>query len=308
MTSPTVTLNKREEAMLPRARLTGVWSVIRGLISNPISLFGLIVLIVIVVFALAGPSLAPHDPTLQSLRLRLRPPVWEVGAEPGYILGTDNLGRDVFSRIIYGARVSLIVGIASVMLQGLIGVTAGLVAGYLGGWIDNVIMRIADVQQSLPFLILAVAVAAVLDASLLNVIFVLGFTGWVTYGRVIRSQALSLREREFVEAARALGSGSGTILIRHILPNVLPSVTVIGTLTVSTMILAEASLSYLGLGVPPPNVTWGGMVADGRGYLSTGWWVSVLPGIALFLTVFSINVVGDRLRELVDPKLRGRSL
>lgn len=289
-----------------RPRFRGATRLLRGLLANPVSMFGTVVLVVVVVFAVAAPLIAPHDPNVQSLRLRLKPPAWEAGAIDGFWLGTDALGRDVLSRIIYGARISLIVGIASVLLQGAIGVTLGMVAGYFGRWPDNLIMRTADVQQSIPFLILAVAMAAVLDTSLINIIAVLGFTGWVTYGRVIRSQVLSLREREFVEASRALGGSGAMIILRHILPNIMPSVTVIGTLTVSTMILAEASLSYLGLGVQPPDVTWGGMVADGRGYLSTGWWVSVMPGLALFLTVFSINVVGDRLRDLIDPRLRGR--
>ena len=213
----------------------------------------------------------------------------------------------MLSRMIYGARISLIVGICAVLLQGIIGVIVGLLAGYFGHRVDNALMRIADVQQSIPFLILAVALAAVVRPSLGNIILVLGVSGWVTYGRVVRSQVLSVREMEYVEAARALGSGHLHIITRHILPNVMPSITVIGTLTISTMILAEASLSFLGMGVPPPTPTWGGMVADGRNYISTAWWVSILPGVLIFLTVLSINLVGDRLREVLDPTLRGDS-
>lgn len=260
--------------------------------------------ILVILSAVAAPVIAPHDPNLQSLRLRLKPPIWQEGSEPGFWLGTDALGRDNLSRILFGARISLLIGVMSVLVQGTLGVTIGLLSGYYGGRIDTILMRIADVQQSIPFLILAVAVAAVLEASLINVILVLGVTGWVTYGRVVRGQVLSVRERQYVEAARAYGSGNGTIIFRHILPNVLPSITVIGTLTISTMILAEASLSFLGLGVPPSLTTWGGMVADGRSYVSTAWWVSVLPGLAIFFTVLSINVVGDKLREILDPTLR----
>jgi peptide/nickel transport system permease protein len=280
---------------------------IRALTSNPISLVSCLLLFLIVSAAVAAPLIAPHDPTVQSLRLRLKPPIWQEGAEPGYWLGTDALGRDVLSRMIYGARISLIVGVCTVLLQGFIGVLVGLLSGYFGESVDNILMRIADIQQSIPFLILAVALAAVVQPSLSNIILVLGVSGWVTYGRVVRSQVLSVREMEFVEAARALGSGHLRIIIWHILPNVMPSITVIGTLTVSTMILAEASLSFLGMGVPPPTPTWGGMVAEGRNYISTAWWVSILPGVLIFITVLSINLVGDRLREVLDPALRSDS-
>lgn len=285
----------------------GLTRLVRAIASNPVSLVSFIVLSMVVLAAITAPLIAPHDPTLQSLRLRLKPPIWQEGAEPGYLLGTDALGRDLLSRMIFGAQISLVVGICTVLLQGIIGVTIGLLSGYFGRWIDNVLMRIADVQQSIPFLILAVALAAVVRPSLSNIILVLGVSGWVTYGRVVRSQVLSVREMDFVEAAHALGSGHLRIILRHILPNVMPSITVIGTLTVSTMILAEASLSFLGMGVPPPAPTWGGMVADGRSYISTAWWVSILPGTLILITVLSINLVGDRLREVLDPTLRSDS-
>jgi peptide/nickel transport system permease protein len=309
--SNTISLSDTAE-IIPDSNLIKRWlyatgKLLRALAANPISLIALLVLFLIVFAAFSAPLIAPHDPTLQSLRLRLKPPIWLPGAEPGYWLGTDALGRDMLSRMIYGAQISLVVGISTVMLQGLIGVLVGLLSGYFGNWVDNLLMRIADVQQSIPFLILAVALAAVVRPSLFNIIFVLGISGWVTYGRVVRSQVLSVRELEFIEAAQALGSGHLRIIIRHILPNVMPSITVIGTLTISTMILAEASLSFLGMGVPPPTPTWGGMVADGRNYISTGWWVSVLPGIVIFITVLSINLVGDRLREILDPTLRNDS-
>lgn len=273
------------------------------LVTNPVNLFSLIVVVVVLVSAIGASILSPHNPATQSLRLRLKPPIWQEGSEPDHLLGTDALGRDMLSRIIYGARISLIVGVTSVLIQGGIGVLLGLFAGYYGKRLDDLIMRLADIQQAIPFLILAVAVAAVLEASLINIIIILGFTGWVTYGRVVRGEVLSLRKREFVEAARALGSSDGRIIFHHILPNVIGSVTVIGTLTVSRMILAEASLSFLGLGVPPPATSWGGMVADGRDYLVTAWWVSILPGMAIFFTVLAINLLGDWLREALDPTL-----
>lgn len=274
------------------------------LVTNPVTLLALIVLILIVIASLFGEALAPHDPALQSLRLRLTPPFWMEDSVAGYPLGTDALGRDMLSRIIYGARVSMYVGLAAVLVQGVLGVLLGLFAGYYGGLLDTIIMRAGDVQQALPFLVLAIAVTAILEASLTNVIIVLGITGWVTYARVVRGQVLSIREREFVEATRALGGTNARIIVRHVFPNVLGSVTVIGTLTISTMILAEASLSFLGFGVPPDIITWGGMVTSGRDYLSSGWWVSIFPGIAIFATVLSINVLGDWLREAIDPTLR----
>lgn len=276
---------------------------ISQLFSNPITLIALIILVLVLIAAIFGPQLVPHDPHLQTLRMRLKPPFWQDGSVQEHLLGTDALGRDMLSRIIFGARVSLIVGVAAVTVQGTIGVFIGLLAGYYGGRVDTVAMRIGDVQQTIPFLILALAITAILDSSLTNVIIVLGITGWVTYARIVRGQVLALREREFIEATRALGSNDFRIILRHILPNVVGSVVVISTLTISTMILAEASLSFLGFGVPPSIVTWGGMVTSGRDYLTIGWWVSILPGIAILLTVLAINVLGDWLREALDPTL-----
>lgn len=282
----------------PRGAL---WRKLRG---NPVSLAALAFLLLVVVGALAAPWLAPHDPNLQSLRLRLRPPAWLPGGDWRHPLGTDPLGRDMLSRILHGARISLLVGVSTVVLQALIGVAAGVVAGYFRGAVDNLIMRVADVQQAIPFLVLVVAVAAVVGPSLWNTILILGVIGWVTYGRLVRAQVLSLVQQEYVTAARALGGRDVRVMVRHLLPNLVAPITVVATLTISTMILVEASLSFLGLGVPPPAATWGGMVADGRNYLVTAWWVSVEPGIAIFLTVLAINLVGDWLREALDPALR----
>ena len=278
--------------------------VARALRRNPSGFAALLFVFLVVLGALAAPWLAPHDPAAQSLRLRLRPPAWLPEGDPAHLLGTDALGRDMLSRILYGSRISLLVGILAVVIQACLGVTAGLLAGYYRGAVDNLVMRFADVQQAIPFLVLVVAVAAVVGPSLLNTILILGVTGWVTYGRVVRAQVLSLVQQEYVAAARSLGGHDGRIMLRHLLPNLVAPVTVVGTLTISSMILVEASLSFLGLGVPPPAPTWGGMVADGRNYLATAWWVSVFPGCAIFFTVLAINLVGDWLREAVDPMLR----
>jgi peptide/nickel transport system permease protein len=265
------------------------------------------VLLAVFLCAVFAPALAPRDPDEQDLTARLLPPAWLAGGVAEYPLGTDALGRDLLSRIIFGARVSMLVGFAAVAVQAGVGCLLGLVSGYVGGRTDAVFMRIADVQLAIPFLVLAIAVMAVLGAGLRNVILVLGISGWVIYGRVIRSEVLTIRVNEYIEAARALGSGSARIMFRHILPNVVSSLLVISTLEVARMIIAEASLSYLGLGVLPPTPTWGGMVSDGRDWIMTSWWVSTLPGAAIFITVLSVNVVGDFLRDRFDPRLRNLS-
>ena len=218
-----------QEGEPDKGRLHGLMQGFRALVANPVHLISFVVLCVVIIAAISAPAVAPHDPTMQSLPLRLKPPVWQSGSVSGYWLGTDALGRDLLSRMIYGARISLVVGVCAVLLQGFIGVIVGLLSGYYGKWVDNTLMRIADVQQSIPFLILAVALAAVVRPSLTNIIFVLGVSGWVTYGRVVRGQVLSVRELEFVEAARALGSGHLRIILRHILPNEMSSITVIET-------------------------------------------------------------------------------
>jgi peptide/nickel transport system permease protein len=260
---------------------------------------GILLLLLVAFMALLAPLVAPHDPTLQNTAMRLKPP-----GTPGYLLGTDPLGRDILSRIIYG-RISLIVGLASVVVAGGVGITLGTIAGYIGGKVDAVIMRLADLQLAIPFLVLALAIAAVLGPSLRNVILVLGISGWVTYARVARGQVLSVRGREFVEAARALGATNGRIIWRHVLPELWAPLIVIASLQVGSMILAEASLSFFGLGVPPSIPTWGRIAADGRDYVTTSWWVATLPGIAIFLTVLGINLLGDWLRDRMDPTLRG---
>ncbi len=268
-----------------------------------VALLGLAVLVVSVVLAALAPALAPADPARNDLLARLTPPMWLDGGSWQHPLGTDTLGRDVVSRMLYGARVSLIVGFSAVVLAGALGVGLGLVAGYYGGRLDDALMRLGDVQLAFPALVLAIAVLAVVGSGLGNVVLVLGVTGWVTYARIARGETLSLRHREFVESARALGARDAGILWRHVLPNVLPSITVVATFSVARTIIAEASLSFLGLGIPPPAPSWGAMLDEGRNYLTTGWWLALFPGLAILAVVLGINVVGDWLRDALDPRL-----
>ena len=271
------------------------------------AVLGLAVIAGAAAMALLAPTLAPTDPVRNSLLERLTQPMWAAGGTAGHPLGTDTLGRDVASRLLYGARVSLIVGFSAVVIAGVLGVVLGLLAGYYRGWPDDLLMRLGDVQLAFPVLVLAVAVLAVLGASLTNVILVLGVTGWIAYARIVRGETLSLKQREFVEAARALGATDRYLLWRHVLPNVLPPVTVVATFSVARTIIAEASLSFLGLGIPPPAPSWGAMLDEGRNYITTGWWLALFPGLAILLLVLGINLVGDWLRDVLDPRVE-RSL
>lgn len=258
----------------------------------------LIVLALVVLCAVLASVLSPFDPNAQDLLTRLSPPQWT----GGHLLGTDNLGRDVLSRLIYGARISLFVGLAVALISGTIGALVGIVAGYRGGWADRVLMRLADVQLAFPAILLALAVVAFLGNGLWVVIIVLGVTNWVSYARVARSSVLSLRERDYVLVARAIGVGPATIMRRHLLPNVLASLITIAALNVASAIVVESALSFLGLGVPADIPTWGSMLADGQLYLGTSWWIAVFPGLALTLTALSINITGDAIRDAVDPR------
>jgi peptide/nickel transport system permease protein len=266
---------------------------------DALAVVGALVVVAAIIVAVAAPVLAPGDPIKNSLLDRLTPPTW--GRE--HPLGTDTLGRDVASRLLHGARVSLIVGFSAVVLAGVVGVALGLVSGWYRGWLDDLLMRLGDVQLAFPVLVLAVAVLAVLGASLLNLIVVLGVTGWITYARIVRGEVLTLRERDFVAAARALGANDAWIVRRHLLPNVLPPIVVVATFSVARTIIAEASLSFLGLGIPAPEPSWGAMLDEGRNYITTGWWLALFPGLAILVVVLGINLVGDWLRDVLDPRL-----
>lgn len=267
-------------------------------------LLGSLILALVVVCAIGAPYLAPFDPNHQVLEDRLIPPFAGQAEAKGHLLGTDHLGRDILSRLIYGSRVSLIVGLTAVTISCFMGCVLGLITGYQGGWLDEVIMRIGDVQLAFPFVLLVIAVVAVVGGGLLNEIIVIGITGWVGYARVIRGQVLSAREKEYVEAARAIGVRIPVILFRHILPNVFSPIIVLATFSVASVIILEAALTFLGLGVDPRTPTWGGMLADGRSHIFTSWWMTVIPGMAIFVTVLAINLLGDWLRDYLDPELR----
>jgi len=241
----------------------------------------------------------------QSLRLRLKPPTMEAADGRAHPFGTDHLGRDVLSRVIHGSRVSLLIGFAAVGVGSLVGATLGIVAGYRRGWFDTVIMTLADAQLAFPFILLAIGIIAVLGPSFPTLVVVVGLSGWMTYARVLRAQVLVLRSREFVDAIHGLGGSTLRIILRHILPNVLSSLVVIATLELARAIVLEATLSFLGLGIQPPTPSWGGMIHEGREYLDSAWWISTFPGLVLMLSSLVVSRLGDWLRDVLDPTLRG---
>ncbi len=249
--------------------------------------------------------LAPHDPEVGALGERFRPPVWQQGGSEKFLLGSDHLGRDVLSRLIFGARVSVVVGFTAVIVAGVLGTGLGILSGYLGGWVDQVIMRLTDSWLALPALTFAIFLAAVVGPSEMNIVIILGLVYWTRYARVIRGEVLSLKERDFVRLAIVAGCSKRTIMKRHILPNVLNSAIVLGTLMLGVVVVTEAALSFLGVGVPPPKPAWGLMLADGKKGLMAGyWWLTVLPGCCIMLMVLSANLLGDWLRVKLDPQLR----
>lgn len=267
-------------------------------------LAGLVVVASVVTMALAAPWLAPHDPYAQDVPARLAPPVWLPGGDWRHPLGTDPVGRDVLSRIVYGARVSVTAGALAVLLAGSVGVLLGLLAGYFGGRVDGVVSNVVAVMMAFPFLLLALAAVAVVGPGFGNIVAVLGVTGWPIYTRVVRAEALNLREREFVVAARALGAPAGRIVGRHLVPNLASTIVVMASLEVARMIILESFLSFLGLGIPMEVPSWGGMLGEGRVYVLTRWWLAAFPGLAIFVTTLGINLVGDGLRDWLDPHRR----
>lgn len=258
-------------------------------------------LALLAVSALIGPALAPHAPGQQDLLSRLAPPAWAANGSPEHLLGADHLGRDLFSRLIVGARISLLVALISVLCSGTIGVAIGLAAGYFGGRLDALLMRVADVQLAIPFILLAIIVVGIFGPTLTNIILVLVLTNWVIYARVIRGEVIALKSRQFVEAARAVGQHDRAIILKHVLPNAFNTVLVVATLDIGRMIFFESALSFLGLGVPPPTVSWGAMLADGKVYMATAWWLATFPGLVITFAILSINQLGDWLRDVLDP-------
>ena len=296
-TAPRETEFRRELRRAVRVMVEARWPVL-----------AMVILLATAIAAAFGPALAPFDPNRQNLVLRLADPMSSGPDGSIFWLGSDVLGRDVLTRLLYGARISLLVGIAAIAIGGTIGIVAGLLSGYFGGWVDDLIMRLADIQLAFPFILLAIMFLVVLGSGIWNLILVLGVGQWVTYARIVRADTLSLREKEFVEAARALGDSTASIIFRTILPNILAPLTVIASFNVASVILSEAALSFLGLGVPPSVPTWGSMLAESRDtLLANKWWLAVFPGVAIVLTVLSFNILGDWLRDFLDPRLRERT-
>ena len=262
------------------------------------------ILLLIVAASALAPWIAPHDPLAVNIRHRLAPPAWMDGGAPQHLLGTDPVGRDLLSRMIYGGRVSLVIGVAAVILSSTIGVMLGLGAGYVGGGTDWTIMTIVNVMLTFPFVLLALAVIAVLGPNLVNMIFVLGVAGWPIYARVVRAETMAIREREFVLAGRALGMSHVRIVFRQILPNLVSAIVVIATLQVAQVIILESFLSFLGLGIQPPTPAWGNMLGEGRVYMLNSWWIATFPGLAIFVTTLAINLMGNALRDWLDPHMK----
>lgn len=283
---------------------SSVGNLFRRLLRSRTGMLGLIIVVLITLVAVFAPLLAAHDPAKTDIMNRLVPPFWMEGGNMSFPLGTDNLGRDVLSRIIYGSRVSLLVGISAVLLAGAIGIVMGLLAGFYGKAWDFIIMRLVDAFLAIPSILFMLIILAVMGPSLLTLILVLGGTTWVVYARMVRSETLSVKERDYVRSAKAIGALDFRIITKYILPNVISSFIVIATLNVASTIIMEASLSFLGLGIQSPDVSWGLMLSDGREYIATSWWVATFPGLAITFTVLGVIFFGDWLRDVLDPKIK----
>ena len=283
---------------------TGAGASIRRLLRLKWGLAAALVMLGIVASAVCAPWIAPHDPVTVNIQHRMVPPAWMDGGTHEHLLGTDQIGRDLLSRVIYGGRVSLVVGVAAVVLAATLGVLLGLAAGYFRRAVDTVIMTVLNVMLSFPFVLLALAVIAVLGPSLTNMIIVLGVTNWPLYARVIRADTMTIREREFVTAGRALGMSHARLVFRQILPNLVSAIVVIATLDVARVIILESFLSFLGLGIQPPTPAWGNMLGEGRVYMLNAWWIAAFPGLAIFITTLAINLMGNALRDWLDPHMK----
>ena len=269
----------------------------------PLVLVGGVIMLAVVLASVCAPVLTASDPIRPSFGQRLKAP-WGLGGTSARPLGADNLGRDIYARLLYGGRISLVLATSAVLLATSVGVLVGLLAGYLGGWLDDLVMRVADIQLTFPVIMLAIAIVAVVGTSPVALVGVLALSGWVLHARTVRANVLTLRQLEYVDAARALGASHRRVVFRHVLPNTLAPILVIVSSQFATMVLLESGLSFLGMGVQPPNPSWGGMLAEGRDYLSNAWWLATMPGLAISLVVLGANLLGDGLRDLLDPHLR----
>ena len=285
-------------------RLRQAMSLLRKLVDDKVALAAAIFLLVLLFVSVFAPYVAPQDPTKQDLMLRLRPPAWSEKGIAKYLLGTDPLGRDVLSRMIYGSRVSLIVGVAVIAISGAFGTVVGLISGYFGGQIDNILMRIVDLQTAFPGLLVALAIITMIGPSVRNIIIVLSINGWMVFARMIRGTTLALRTSLFVDAARCIGAGNNRIIFRHMLPNLASPLITLATLELARIILAEAVLSFVGMGIQPPASSWGLMINEGHAYITMAWWLVTFPGIAIALTVLSVNLLATWLRAVTDPMQR----
>lgn len=293
MTTTEMTFNRH------RTDLAGLFQGVRDLPVVPILL-----LLPVIMCGIFGPLFYPHDPTVMKLSAALKPPAWVAGGDWSFFLGTDNMGRDLLSRLIEGARISLLVAVFGVGIAGIFGVTMGMIAGYFEGKIDNIIMRVVDTQMSIPAILLIILLAAVLGGGLATIIISVSLVFWTTYARVIRGETLSIKQRDYVTLAKVTGCGHARILRKHIFPNLVNTVMVLATLQLGRAIIIEASITFLGLGIQPPATAWGLIISDGRIYMSTAWWVPTFAGIAIMVTVLGANLLGDWLRDKLDPRLR----
>lgn len=282
--------------------LSGFANLVHAISQSKAALFGWLLLILLIATAAFAPYLGLPDPVATDLRMRMSPPTFSLSGWGPHPLGTDQLGRDILSRIVSGSRVTLTIGLAAVAAGGIVGTLLGLFAGYFGGIVDRVIMRLVDMQLAIPLMLLALIVVAAVGPSLQNLVLVLALTGWVRYARIVRGQVLAIRERDFIQSARAIGAGSLRIIFRHVLPNVLTPLVVVATLELARVVILESAMSFLGFGVQPPAPSWGRMLSEGRTYMTSAWWLVTFPGIAIVLTVLSVNLVGDWLRDYFDPK------
>jgi ABC-type dipeptide/oligopeptide/nickel transport system permease subunit len=277
---------------------------LRLLVGNRVAVAAGIVVLAFVLVGLMASVIAPYDPSLQDSSAIRVPPVWQAGGTGRHLLGTDSLGRDLLSRIIYGARISILLGVAVVLITLVVGTALGMAAGYFRGWLDSILSRVVDTLLAFPFLIFALAIMAATGPNLVALVLALAFKGWVDFYRVARGDVLAAREADYVAAARGLGASTPYLLVGEILPNIIPPLIVLATLRMATIIIAEASLSFLGIGVPPSIPAWGTMVSDGRADVASAWWIATLPGLAILLLVLCVNLFGEGLRDVLDPRMR----